>query len=76
MPIIKGFKSIKNKPLATLSGRFNLSQTKLGQDFFGDMRLGDKGDGGSVKLEGTNNRIIINDGTNDRILIGYQSGGF
>lgn len=24
----------------------------------------------------TNQRILINDGTNDRILIGYQSGGF
>jgi len=30
----------------------------------------------NVKIDGTNKRIIINDGTNDRILIGYQSGGF
>ena len=29
-----------------------------------------------VKIDGANTRIIINDGTNDRILIGYQSGGF
>ena len=30
----------------------------------------------SIKLDGENKRIIVNDGTNDRILIGYQSGGF
>ena len=29
-----------------------------------------------VKLDGAEERIIINDGTNDRILIGYDSGGF
>jgi len=29
-----------------------------------------------VKLDGVNNRIIINDGSYDRILIGYQAGGF
>ena len=31
---------------------------------------------GSVVLDGANNRILINDGTVDRILIGFQSGGF
>lgn len=31
---------------------------------------------GNVKIDGANKRIIINDGSNDRILIGYQSGGF
>ena len=30
----------------------------------------------NVKIDGVNKRIIINDGTNDRVLIGYQSGGF
>lgn len=32
--------------------------------------------GGNVYIDGNNNRIIISDGTNDRILIGYQSSGF
>jgi len=30
----------------------------------------------NLKIDGENRRIILNDGTNDRILIGYQSGGF
>jgi len=30
----------------------------------------------NVKIDGANNRIVINDGTNDRVLLGYQSGGF
>ena len=34
------------------------------------------GDVARVKIDGANNRIIINDGIDDRILIGYQSGGF
>ncbi len=32
--------------------------------------------GANVKIDGVNKRIIVNDGTNDRVLIGYQSGGF
>jgi hypothetical protein len=31
---------------------------------------------GYLKLDGANNRITVNDGSDDRILIGYQSGGF
>ena len=31
---------------------------------------------GLVKIDGANKRIIISDGTNDRVLIGYQEGGF
>lgn len=32
--------------------------------------------GGNVQIDGANKRIIINDGTDDIILIGYQQGGF
>jgi len=30
----------------------------------------------NVVLDGENKRIVINDNTNDRVLMGYQSGGF
>lgn len=30
----------------------------------------------NVKIDGSNKRITINDGTNDIVLIGYLSGGF
>ncbi len=30
----------------------------------------------NVTIDGPNKRILINDGSNDRILLGYQSGGF
>lgn len=36
------------------------------------MDLGD----GNITLDGASKRILINDGTHDRVLIGYQSGGF
>jgi hypothetical protein len=38
----------------------------------GDIQVG----GSNVKIDGDNANIIINDGSYDRILIGYQSGGF
>ena len=31
---------------------------------------------GNVQIDGVNKRIVINDGTNDRILIGYLAGKF
>lgn len=42
------------------------------QTLSGDIQVGN----GNVKIDGVNKRIIINDGSYDRILIGYQSGGF
>jgi hypothetical protein len=30
----------------------------------------------NVKIDGANARMVINDGTTDRIYIGYQEGGF
>lgn len=38
----------------------------------GELEVGEN----NILIDGANKRIIINDGTNDRILIGYQSGGF
>jgi len=42
------------------------------QNLTGDIRVGV----GNVVIDGANKRILINDGTNDRILIGYQLAGF
>lgn len=44
----------------------------------GVFTVGSAADGSSarIELDGTNQRIIINDGTYDRILLGYQQGGF
>lgn len=44
----------------------------VSQVFSGDFILKDR----NVKIDGANARILISDGTDDRILIGYQSGGF
>lgn len=42
------------------------------QNLSGDIQVGT----GNVKIDGGNKRILISDGTDDRILIGFQSGGF
>lgn len=42
------------------------------QTLTGDVQVGT----GNVKIDGANKRILISDGTNDRVLLGYDSGGF
>ena len=42
------------------------------QALTGDFNLNDA----NVKIDGANKRILINDGTNDRIIVGYSAGGF
>lgn len=64
------FKNVKNKPLPS-SDFLTMTRNGFGQDFIGDMRVGQ-----GVFIDGKNKRIIVNDGSNDRILIGYQQGGF
>lgn len=43
-----------------------------GQTLTGDFSVGAT----NIKVDGPNKRIIINDGTNDRVLIGYLENGF
>jgi len=57
----------------TLSLSAYLTKTGTAQPLTGDIRVGT---GANVKLDGANARMLVNDGTDDRILIGYQSGGF
>jgi len=53
-----------------------VSKTGTNEQVSGTIRLGTGTGAASIILDGGNKRIIINDGTNDRILIGYQLGGF
>jgi len=58
--------------LNTLDGAA-LKKAVAAQELTGDIRVGT---GANVKIDGANARILINDGSDDRILLGYQSGGF
>lgn len=49
-----------------------ITKSGTSQALTGDLNLNST----NVLLDGANKRIIINDGTNDRILIGYLSGKF
>lgn len=49
-----------------------VSKAGTDQTLTGDIKVGN----GNVKIDGANKRILINDGSCDIILIGYQSGGF
>jgi len=53
------------------TGNF-LTKTGTTQAFSGSINVG----AGNVLIDGANKRILINDGTDDRILLGFQSGGF
>jgi hypothetical protein len=55
------------------NGKINLFGTSVVMDgSTGIITVGNS----NVKIDGVNKRIIINDGTNDRVLIGFLSGGF
>lgn len=49
-----------------------LLKATSGQTLSGTIEVGES----NIKIDGANKRIVINDGTRDIILIGYQSGGF
>ena len=53
-----------------------ISKTGTNQPMSGTIRLGTGTGDASIILDGANKRIIINDGSHNRVLIGYQSGGF
>lgn len=42
----------------------------------GDLVIRSAASGARITISSVNKNIIVNDGTNDRVLIGYQSGGF
>ena len=50
-----------------------LKKAEAGQVLSGDIHVGSAA---NVKIDGANARIVINDGAYDRVLIGYQAGGF
>jgi len=74
-PIIAAGLTITNLTAASISGnQLDVIAAKTGTlDVDEYITLGADA---NVKIDGVNKRILINDGTNDRILIGYQSGGF
>ena len=49
-----------------------VSKAGTDQVLSGSVQVGN----GNVKIDGANKRILINDGSYDRILIGYQASGF
>ena len=69
----KEFPSIQLPPAAATQGpqRILPRQIPTGTGR-GQQAVGDK----NIRIEYDNRRIIINDGENDRVLIGFDSGGF
>jgi len=68
----KGVKWDKSAATFTVRGILHAPDISVGGTVGVAINLGTT----NVALDGANKRILINDGTNDRILIGYQSGGF
>lgn len=52
---------------ATFAGKL-----RSGSIVTGDIVVGNN----NVIIDGVNKRILVNDGTNDRVLLGFQQGGF
>lgn len=73
-PASAPFSVDKDGNLVASSASFGqyISKAGTGQTVTGDFQLGVS----NVKIDGANKRILINDGTFDRVLIGFQSSGF
>ena len=55
-----------------LLGELRSGSVITGSLITGEVTIGED----NIKIDGENRRIIISDGTNDRVLIGFQDGGF
>lgn len=53
-----------------------ISGSQSGVTTVGGSTGGSAGGSGSLQIDATNNVITLNDGTNDRLILGQQSGGF
>lgn len=63
------FNDIEDKPLPTILNKYGMITNQMGQALYGDFIVGNKATG-SVKIDGPNNRFIISDAANPRIVIG------
>ncbi len=54
----------------------NITTLNVGKLLAGTISVGMDIGSGNVKIDGANTRILINDGSNDRVLIGYLAGKF
>lgn len=78
-----GFKgSISSLPDTTMTLDGNIEENGLSAGALTGQTTGlvdfgsQKSGGGYVRVDSKNKRIIVNDGNTDRVLIGYQEGGF
>lgn len=53
-----------------------ISGSQSGVATVGGSAGGSAGGSGSLQIDATNNVITLNDGTNDRLILGQQQGGF
>jgi len=56
----------QNTQQAQSMGQLNFDQVQMSGSLGDSIQVG----GGNVRIEGANKRIVINDGENDRIIIG------
>ena len=69
--------AIDNAKLGTaVIGTANIGTLSFNEISGGTISVTANMGGTRIRLEGGNSRIIVNDGTTDRILIGSQLGGF
>lgn len=71
MADVQPFIDIPQTSIDKIGAQFGLTANGFGQTLSGDMRVGE-----SIRIDGQNGRILVNNGNEDQILIGRQEGGF
>lgn len=75
---IPSFDDIANGSESGTSFQQRIISPIMNGNMLGKFTVGSLAQGSTarIELDGTNQRIVINDGTYDRVIIGYQAGGF
>lgn len=71
MADLQPFIDIPQTPIDKITADFGLTRNGFGQTLSGDFRVGE-----AIRIDGQAGRILVNNGNEDQILIGFQEGGF
>lgn len=76
MAIGMGSKAFHGDSSGIWLGGVKFEDARFSVDMDGNIIISSATTGAKITISSINKNIIVNDGTNDRVLIGFQSGGF
>ena len=76
MSVGEGSKTMKADESGLWLGALRFADARFSVDMDGNLTISSATSGARITISASNKNIIVNDGTNDRVIIGYQLNGF